>query len=155
MRFQQLNRTDGDKVFISVRNVSGAALSKGAAVYFDDSAVDGNAVSGAMTSKSFLFAGILNTALDDDAYGEAQVYGVCSAYFMPATSAVSYALGQQLVAVASQVYLSADPGTVIVGSSAATTIYTTWPFATLYEAVASAAALSNTPALKKIFVRAL
>lgn len=155
MRFAQINRADGDKVYIAIRNVSGATLSAGAAAFFDGTTADGNAVSGACTGKSYLFAGIVKDALSNSSYGEAQVYGVASAYYCPGSSAVSAVIGHQLVAVTSQVYLSKDPGTVIIGSSAATTVPTNWPFATLLEDVASAAALSNTPALKKIFVRAL
>ncbi len=154
MRFQQINRADGDKVFAAVRNISGGTMSAGAAAFLDGT-IDGNAVSGARTSRTFLFKGILNEELSNSSYGEAIVHGIASAYYCPGSSAVSAVEGAQLVAVTSQNYLSKDPGTVIVGSSSAYTIGTTWPFVTLAEDVASAAALSNTPALKKVFVRAL
>lgn len=155
MRFQQLNRTDGDKVFVAVRNVSGGTMSAGAAAYLDGTTIDGNAVSGARTNRQFLFKGILDSALSDSSYGEALVHGIASAYYCPGNSSISAVAGAQLVGVTSQNYLSKDPTTVIVGSSSAYTIGTTWPFVTLAEDVASAAALSNTPTLVKVFVRAL
>ncbi len=155
MRFQQLNREDGDKVYAAIRNVSGATLSAGAAAFMDGSTIDGNAVSGARTNRTFLFKGVVNAELSDSSYGEAVVHGIASAYYCPGSSAISAVAGAQLVAVTSQTYLSKDPGTVVVGSSSAYTIGTNWPFVTLAEDVASAAALSNTPALKKVFVRAL
>ncbi len=154
MRFQQINRDDSDKVFAAVRNISGATMSSGAAAFLDGT-IDGVGVSGARTNRTFLFKGILNSALSDSSYGEAIVHGIASAYYCPGSSAVSAVEGAQLVAVTSQTYLSKDPTTVVVGSSSAYTIGTTWPFVTLAEDVASAAALSNTPALKKVFVRAL
>lgn len=154
MLLQKINRTDAEKVYIIVQNISGAALSAGKAVYFDSSdtsaGANGIAVSGAMTNKKYLFAGITKNAINDDAYGLVQVYGTCSAYVKCSASSVSIAAGAQLDAVTSSTYL--QPYSAIAGSSS--TIDNPWNFVTLVEAVASAADCSI-QTLRHVFVRAL
>ena len=158
MEIQKLNRTDGDKVFIICRNISGATQSKGAALFFDDVEYsDGNAVSGARTSHYWHFAGINNQSLADDSYGLVQVYGVASAYCVLATTASAAASGEQLVAVTSQTYLKQYASTDVftAASSAAWLGGTPWNFVTLMEAFASAASAQSSASLKQVFVRAL
>lgn len=162
MLFQHLNQegqlADPEKVFALVRNVSGATASAGAALFFDTaSATDGIAVSGARTSQKYLFAGINKASLSDSSYGLVQVYGVCSAYMVLASTAVSCVPGNQLDAVTSATYLQDFHGTAIIGSSAATnvTIDNPWNFVTSMDTFASAASANSTPTLKKVFVRAL
>ena len=151
---QTINRADPEKVFITVRNTSGATFSAGAAVYWEVDAVsDGNAVSKAGTAETNLFAGIVSdmNASDkivDDAYGLVQTYGVASASVMLGTSAVSYNAGQQMVGVAGQNYLQAFSATSSAQMSA-------FNFVTLFEHIASAAANSNTAANKSVFIRAM
>lgn len=158
MLFQQLNRTDGEKVFIICRNISAATQSAGAALYFDDVEVsDGNAVSGARTSHTWLFAGINNQSLDDDSYGLVQVYGVASAYCVLNASNSAAASGAQLIAVASQIYLKEYTSTDVftATSSAAWAGGSPWNFVTLMEAFASAASATSSASLKQVFVRAM
>lgn len=142
------------KVYALVKNISGAALSAGKAVYYDSSdtsaGANGHAVSGAMTGKKYLFAGITNEAIADDAYGEVVVYGTCSAYVKFSASTVSAAAGAQLDAVTSSTYLA--PYAAIAGSSS--TIDNPWNFVTLVEAIESAAA-GSVQTLRHVFVRAL
>lgn len=89
MIFAQLNRSDAEKVFIAVRNISGAALSAGAAVEWDVTTVtDGNSVTASKSgSLAGLFAGITNAAMDDSAYGLIQVYGFRTSAYVSAASA--------------------------------------------------------------------
>lgn len=92
MRFRQVNRTDADKVFIMVRNVSAATVSAHVPVEWDVVvATDGNAVTACKSgSLSGLFAGVLDKALADSAYGECQVYGFRqSAYVSRASAGVT------------------------------------------------------------------
>lgn len=161
MQFQQLNRENPEKVYAAVRNISGATFSAGAAAYFVTASGDGIGVSNAGTTRKWGFAGILPSALSDSSYGRAQVYGLCSAYMLLSSSTVSAAPGTQLTAVNSQNYLRAtsdgDLFTFVAVSSATFTWNGGNPFnyVTLMEVVDSAAALSNTPARKAAFVRAL
>jgi hypothetical protein len=89
MIFAQLNRSDAEKVFISVRNITGAAVSAGVPVEWDVVTVtDGNSVtlakSGSLTG---LFAGITNAAMADSAYGLIQVYGFRTSAYVSGASA--------------------------------------------------------------------
>lgn len=91
MRFQRVGRTDADKVFINVRNVSATTVSAHIPVEWDVvEATDGNAVTACKSgSLSGLFAGVLDQSLADDSYGECQVYGFRqSAYISRASAGV-------------------------------------------------------------------
>lgn len=151
MQFQQIDRSDPEKVYAAVYNISGSTLSAGAAAYFVASSGDGISVSGAQSVNKYLFAGIVKDAIANSKYGRVQVYGYCSAYLGLASSAVSVAAGCQLDAVASATYLTAYAP--IAGSSG--TIANPWNFVTMTDAYASTAAMSTTPQLVGVFVRAL
>ena len=151
MQFQHIDRSDPEVAYAAVRNISGGTLSAGAAAFYDAATADGISVSAGTAINKYLFAGIIKLALSDSSYGRAQVYGVCSAYIGLGSSATSVANGTQLDSVTSQTYLSAY--VPIAGSSS--TIANPWNFATLMAGFDSAAAMSNTPALKTIFIRAL
>ena len=164
MQFEQLNGgplTDPEKVYAAIRNISGATMSAGAAAYFVVSSGDGISVSNAGSTRKWAFAGILKSALSDSSYGRAQVYGICSAYMILNSSTVSAVPGQQLTAVASQNYLKDAQATDLFTFEAVSSATFTWTggdpfnFVTLMDTCASAAAQSNTPILKSVFVRAL
>lgn len=161
MQFQQLDRSDPEKVYAAIYNVSGGTLSAGAAAYYVVSSGDGISVSNAGTIRKWAFAGIVKAALSDSSYGRAQVYGICSAYMVLDTTSVSATPGNQLVCVNSADYLknasSADLFTFTAVSSAAFTWSggDPWNYVTLMDTYASAASANSTPALKSVFVRAL
>lgn len=159
MQFEHLNGTsisDPEKAFAVVKNVSGATISAGGAVYFDTATVtDGIGVSGARTNQSYLFAGILEAATSNSSYGRAQVYGLGSAYMILGDSTVSAVPGNQLNVVQSATYLKDFHTTTVIGSSATYSIDNPWNFVTLMSTYASAAAGSNTPKLMTVFIRAL
>ncbi len=161
MQFQQLNRTDPEKVYAAVRNVAGATMSAGAAAYFVVASGDGISVSNAGTTRKWGFAGILNSALSDSSYGRAQVHGYCSAYMVLSATAVSATPGTQLNAVASQNYLadtSAAGLFTFVAASSATFVWSggnPWNYVTLMDTYASGASANTTPALKSVFVKCM
>ncbi len=151
MQFQQLDRNDAEKVYAAVYNISGGTLSAGAAAFFNAATADGISVSAGTAINKYLFAGIVKDALADSTYGRAQVYGACSAYIGLGSSATSVAAGAQLDTVTSATYLTAY--VPLRGSS--TAIDNPWNFVTNMASFDSAAAMSNTPQLKTVFVRAL
>ncbi len=151
MQFFQLDRLDPETVFAAVLNVSGSTLSAGAAAFYDAVTNDGISVSAGTVINKYLFAGIAKSAIANSAYGRAQVYGVCSAYIGIATSSVSVAAGTQLDSVTSKTYLS----TYIPISGSSGAISNPWNFVTVMQGFDSAAAMSNTPQLHTVFVRAL
>lgn len=160
MQFSDINGgplTDPEKVYAAVRNVSGAAMSLGAAAYFVVASPDGISVSNAGTTRKATFAGVLPAALADSAYGRAQVYGICSAYMVLNSTAVSAVPGKQLDAVASADYLKdfTVSDYFLSGALSGTGQGNPWNHVTLMDTFASAAAANTTPALKTVFVRAL
>lgn len=161
MQFEHLNGGplgDAEKVYAAVRNISGATMSAGAAAFFVVASPDGISVSNAGSTRKWGFAGILPTALSDSSYGRAQVYGICSAYMVLNSTAVSAVAGQQLDAVGSQNYLkdfTASDYYLSGALSAANPTPNPWNHVVLMDTFASAASANSTPALKTVFVRAL
>lgn len=159
MQFSDINGgplTDAEKVYAAVRNVSGATMSLGAAAYFVVASPDGISVSNAGTTRKTTFAGILPAALSDSAYGRAQVYGICSAYMVLNSTAVSATPGKQLDAVGSADYLKdfTVSDYFLSGALSGTNQGNPWNHVTLMDTFASAAGANSTPALKTVFVRA-
>jgi hypothetical protein len=146
MLFQQLNRTDAEKVFIICKNTSGASLAANLPVYFEtDEVSDGLAVSQMVAAGNMLFAGINDATLADDGYGLVQVYGKrTSAVVCPVVSSYSAVPGTRLVGVAGAAYLAF--GTSLSGGP--TTEALLLPqldhFVTCMETIASGAAKSAT-----------
>ena len=148
MRFQRVNRSDADKVFINVRNISGAAVSAHVPVEWDVvSATDGNSVTACKSgSLAGLFVGVLNKALSDSSYGECQVYGFRqSAYISRASAGV--VVGSFLKPVGAYF----DDVTM----SAATT--SGHIFVTLMETITASAAYSSAAQVytSNVFIRAM
>lgn len=88
MQFAQILRSDPEKVFAQIRNVSGATISAGIPVEWEVEAItDGNSVTAAKSgSLAGLFAGVSDAALVDDAYGLIQVYGYRTSAYASAAS---------------------------------------------------------------------
>lgn len=145
MLFQQLNRSDAEKVFISVRNITGATVSAGIPVEWDVvTATDGNSVTAAKSgSLAGLFAGVTDASMADSAYGLVQVYGYRQSAYVSAASAGN-APGTFLTPAAG-IFTDAT-------MSAATTSGHTK--VVLFETVAAAAGSSAT-AQYNVFIRAL
>lgn len=76
MLFKRISRTDAEKIYIVVKNVSGSTITAGYACVFDiGSSVDGVRVTQATTEDIGAFAGLADADIADDAYGLIQVYG--------------------------------------------------------------------------------
>lgn len=149
MRFQRVGRTDADKVFINVRNVSATALSAHVPVELDCVTVtDGNAVTACRSgSLASVFVGILDQALADSAYGECQVYGFRQSAYISRASAGGV-VGMWLVPVGAYFDNAAT-------MSAATTSGHT--YVTLAETITASAAYSSAAQVytSNVFIRAM
>lgn len=78
MLFQRINRSDAEKVFITVKNNSGATLTANYPAYFDVEMTtpDGVSVTNSATSTTLqAFAGIADADIANGGYGLIQVYG--------------------------------------------------------------------------------
>jgi hypothetical protein len=89
MIFAQHIRSDAEKIFLSVRNITGATVSANTGVEWEVATVtDGNAVSATRSgSLAGMFAGVVDKALTDSAYGLIQVYGFRTSAYISAASA--------------------------------------------------------------------
>jgi hypothetical protein len=108
MLFQQLNRSDAEKVFIIAKNTSGGTLAANVPVFFETAdQSDGLAVSQMESGAGLLFAGINHSSLADDAYGLVQVYGYReSCVVSPVVSSFAISPGSRFVGVADAGYLA-------------------------------------------------
>lgn len=146
MLFQQLNRSDAEKIYISVRNTAGATISANAPVFFEtDEQTNGNAVSQAqgLLQGTALFAGITDASMADDAYGLVQVYGYRASCYVSAASA-GCAIGIPMIPVAGQNYLTDSTSAAANNFNAVT----------LMETIAGAAGASAVLQYN-VFIRAL
>lgn len=76
MLFKRISRTDAEKVYIVVKNVSGSTMTAGYAACFDiSSSVDGVRVTQVTTEDLAAFAGLADADIAASAYGLLQVYG--------------------------------------------------------------------------------
>lgn len=158
MLFQQINRSNAEKVFILCRNTSGATLAANIPVYFETDAVsDGNAVSQmvAIPEGTNLFAGINDASLADDAYGIVQIYGYRASVVVSAVvSSYSVVPGTRLVGVSGAAYLAYGSCLSGGGTTEALLSPINDKFVIAMETIASADGKSAT-ANCKAFIRAL
>lgn len=107
MRFQRINRSDAEKVFVAVYNVSGATATAGYSLIWDYSAPDGVRVTKPATAGLSLFVGVANQDIANSAYGEAQAYGYrASAYVTVRDTNATVTNGDIIVPVNAQWYLA-------------------------------------------------
>jgi hypothetical protein len=143
MIFKRISRTDAEKAYIVVKNVSGSTITAGYSAVFDVSAsVDGVRVTQASAADLQAFAGVADADLANNEYGLLQVYGYrASAYIWSSTG--SSAAGDILGPVAGK-----------WGLTPAATSGTAKAFGFLCAAVAasSSSAFATTA---KVFIRAL
>lgn len=156
MLFQQLNRSDAEKVFIICRNTSGATLAANLPVYFETDAVsDGNAVSQMVPAGNLLFAGITDASVSNSSYGLVQVYGFrTSAVVSPVVSSFSAVPGTRLIGVAGAAYLAYGSALSAGITTEALLIAGLDNYVIAMETIASADGKSAT-ANANVFIRAL
>ena len=100
MLFQRINRTDAEKIFMIVQNVSGSTATQGYNVVLDVSAsVDGVRVPQASSTDRPAYSGCADSDIADDAYGLVQVYGYRTDLFIYSSAGSSVA-GDNLTVVA-------------------------------------------------------
>lgn len=145
MHFQQINRTDPDKVFSVVYNSDATAMSVGEVVCWDYTTdADGVSVVTPTTALLPAVAGVVaDTTIAASAYGRIQIYGHCSNALVVGTTDV--AAGDQLAAVNGAKSLAKA---TVTGISAASDTALT-PF------VAGQAYTTTAAAAKKVFVRCM
>ena len=145
MLFKRISRTDAEKVYIVVQNVSGGTLTAGYACCFDLSSVDGVRVTKPATANFQAFAGIADADIADSGYGLVQVYGYRSSAYIYRSTEKATAAGVELELVNAVWGLSPVGGAIASGQTKA--------FAFACEAITSSTSASYTTA--KVFVRAL
>jgi len=149
MLFASLNRSDAEKVFISVRNITGATVSAGAACEWDVvTATDGNAVTAAKSASApGLFAGIMHEATADSAYGLLQVYGFRQSAYVSTASGANGAPGDWLRAVSGILMDATYSGAAASGAH----------MVSLMETVSAISGMVSTyaGASRNIFIRAM
>lgn len=109
MRIQRVNRTDADKVWISVKNVSGGTLSKNDNVVLACTGNSADGISGvAPVSTSFLgWVGVVHADISDTSYGLAQCWGYRDSVLISHEGAsVTVTIGDALHLVSGQKGLS-------------------------------------------------
>src|SRR6516164_4760449 len=107
MLFQRINRTDAEKVFIIVQNVSAATYSSGAAIVWDiTSSVDGVRASKPATATLSLLVGATAESAVDSAYMKVQVYGYNANVYMTNDTSQAIAAGDILIPVNAQTYFT-------------------------------------------------
>jgi hypothetical protein len=77
MDIQMLNRSDAEKIFLNIYNISGATLTTNAAVNLacDGDSVDGIGAIQPATASKIGWVGIVNEDIADTGYGRAQCWG--------------------------------------------------------------------------------
>ena len=142
MMFQRVSRTNPERVYIVVQNVSGSTLTAGYSCVFDVSAsVDGVRVTQASAADLQAFAGVADEDIANNDYGRIQIYGYRSSAYIYSSTGSSVA-GDILSPVAAEWGLT----------PAATA--TTKSFGFLAEALAASSS-SRYHTTKKVFIRAL
>lgn len=144
MLFKRISRTDAEKAYIVVQNVSGSTLTAGYSCVFDTSAsVDGVRVTQASAGDVSAFAGVADADIANSSYGLVQVYGYRSSALI-SYSSVSLVVGDVLGPYGGVWGLARTAGATAASKA----------FAFCCEAVASSTAVAHTTTAK-VFLRAL
>lgn len=148
MLFQRVNRTDAEKVFSVVQNVSGGTFAAGSAVEYDSgTSADGIRVSTPSTAGLSCFAGITTSSIANNAYGLVQIYGYATALVINDITTALVA-GKILVPVNGQAYLDSKAAGIAAADGKSGFVYA-------LETNATATAGAITTANRKVFIRAM
>ncbi|WP_286818758.1 hypothetical protein [Desulfobacter sp. UBA2225] len=145
MLFKSASRSDAEKVFVVVKNVSGGTLTGGYSCVWDTSTADGVRVTQNAATTLTLFAGVADADIANNGYGLIQVYGYRSSAYI-SYSSVSIVIGDALGAG-----LAANWG---LERKAAGSAGSAVAYAAAMEAVASSTAVAHYTTAK-VFIRAL
>ena len=150
MIFKRLNRTDPEQVFIVVLANEGSALTINQSVQWEvaSASVDGVRVRQPDTGNLFAYAGVVDAAIADGAYGLIQIYGYRSGSIVFQTN-TSIDTGALLVPVAGQNYFN-----TVASTTASNATVTNQPvYACLLESITDATASGTVS--RKVFIRAM
>jgi hypothetical protein len=102
MLFQQLNRSDSDKVYISVKNVEGATITAARAVSLVNTSTDGvNAVIADAAADFPGFVGFAKADIANNDYGLVQIFGFVDSILLSAEgTSITINAGDPIVPVA-------------------------------------------------------
>lgn len=140
MRFQRINRSDPEKVFVVCKNAAATALAAGDVVIWAYNATDdGLAVAYPTTTKAALVAGVVASAIAVSGYGELQCYGHNADCKVSGSTDV--AIGDKLSAKTGVVNAIKAAGTLVAGESGVI--------------VAGQAYTTTAAAAKKVFIRCM
>lgn len=110
MQFQRYNRTDAEKFFAIVQNVSAATFSAGAVIVWDiTSSVDGVRASKPATATLSSVIGATVESFADSSYGKIQCYGYHTQVYVTNDTSNAIAAGDILIPVNGQHYLARTP----------------------------------------------
>ncbi len=147
MRFQRINRSDGDKVFVAGQNVSTETVTQGYALCLDTATYNGNRLTKPATANLNLFVGCYTgtASVQVNDYFEVQAYGANTSALVikDTTAAGSIAVGDPLAPVNASWALKkiVSPGTGVSGLAVG--------------AVAIATATNTSAVAGSVFLRAL
>jgi hypothetical protein len=148
MLFQRVNRTDAEKVFTIVQNVSGGSVVAGNVVEYDSgTSADGIRVITPTTAGLSCFAGVATATIANNAYGLVQIYGYASALVINDVTTALVA-GKILVPVNAQLYLDSKAAGIAAADGKSGFVYA-------LETNATATAGAITTAARKVFIRAM
>ena len=143
-----MNRTDAEKVFTIVQNVSGGSISAGHICEYDSgTSSDGIRVITPTTAGLSAFAGVATAAIANNAYGLVQIYGAATALVINDVTTALVA-GRILVPVNAQLYLDSKAAGITISTGLS-------GFVVALETNATATAGAITTANRKVFVRAM
>lgn len=148
MIFKRVNRSEPEQVFIVVLANEGAALNKDQTVQWEtaSASVDGVRVRDMDTGNLWAFAGVVDAAIADGAYGLIQIYGYRSTSSILTTD-TSIDTGVPLKVVAGQDYFQTENSVYTSNAN-----MTRAPlFAVLLESITT----STGAVSRKIFIRAM
>lgn len=155
MLFQRVNRSDPERVFISLRNTEGSSLTADSVCQWAtaSASVDGVAIRAPDTSHAGSIVGVVDAAISDGDYGLVQVWGYRSSSRVFQTN-TSQDTGAFMEASLGAVHLSSYASSQTMASATTASItHRPGPYFVLAETIASSAASATISA--KMFIRCL
>lgn len=88
MQIQKVNRSDAERIYVSVRNTDAATLTTGMGACYlggvaaETASADGNSVAASTAARIFGFAGIAKRDIPSNAIGLCQIWGVADSVML-------------------------------------------------------------------------
>ena len=120
MLFQRVNRSDAERVFVVVQNVTGAAIVAGDALTLDHVTTPDGVRAIKPTAANLNLVGLAASAIADTGYGLAQAYGLCTFASVIPDVTTAQAAGITLLPTASSHNLGGIAAKTVVSTGADT-----------------------------------